>query len=82
MKQLRHSSPVSGISLEHLGDKAFALLGNVGLLRVGIVAVLDLGVGGLDITRLERRSTHGKGIGDDSQAPDVDLERVAVGVYG
>jgi hypothetical protein len=56
IKELRNSSPVTWVSLEHFGNEAFAIFRNICIFRIRIVAVLDFGVGGLDITGLERGS--------------------------
>ena len=64
--------------LEHFGDKAFTTVSNAGVVRVGVVAVFNFGVCGFDVTGFERGPANLQGVGDHTQTPNIDFERVPV----
>lgn len=81
IEEFLDSGSVPGVALEHFRYKAFTVVGNRSVFWIGVVAIFNLGVSGFDVASFKGRPAHSQGIRDDSQTPDVDLERVAVDVY-
>jgi hypothetical protein len=68
-----YSHAVFGVLLKHFEDEVFGHVRDGDMVGEGVVAHLDLAVGGLDVVGLEGRPSYQTGVGDYSETPDVDL---------
>ena len=76
-QDLVNSQPMLRVFLEQLGDEMLGGGREADMVGERIVAHLDPVVRSLDVTGLKRWPSDETGIGDNPQAPDINLVRVA-----